>query len=66
MEVRTNCAIVSVVGDGMIENRGIAAKFLDAVSSQDINILAIAHGSSERCISCVIDDDFSDLAVRVS
>ena len=66
IEVRTNCAIVSVVGDGMIENRGIAAKFLDAVSSQDINILAIAQGSSERCISCVIDGDFSDLAVRVS
>ena len=54
VQVKKDCAVVSVVGDGMISNRGIAAKFLDAISSQDINILAIAQGSSERCISAVI------------
>ena len=48
IEVRHGCAIVSVVGDGMISNRGVASKFLNALSSQDINILAIAQGSSER------------------
>ena len=64
VQVKKDCAVVSVVGDGMISNRGIAAKFLDAISSQDINILAIAQGSSERCISAVISGCDGDTAVR--
>ena len=64
IEVRPGCAIVSVVGDGMISNRGVAGKFLNALSSQDINIQAIAQGSSERCISAVIDGEYADTAVR--
>lgn len=64
IEVNSDCAIVSVVGDGMISNRGVAAKFLNALSSQDINIKAIAQGSSERCISAVIDGTNADTAVR--
>ena len=65
IEVVSDCAIVSVVGDGMIQNRGIAEKFCDALASQDINNLAIAQGSSERCISSVIRGDMGDTAVRV-
>ena len=64
VDVRKDCAIVSVVGDGMIANRGVASKFLSALSSQDINILAIAQGSSERCISAVINNEFADTAVK--
>ncbi len=64
IEVRKDCAVISVVGDGMISNHGIAAKFLDAISSQDINIVAIAQGSSERCISCVVDGKYGDTAVK--
>lgn len=66
IEVKRGCAIVSVVGDGMVENRGVAAKFLDALSSGGINILAIAQGSSERCISCVIGGEAGDAAVRIT
>ena len=64
IDVRKDCAIVSVVGDGMIANRGVAGKFLNALSSQDINILAIAQGSSERCISAVIENEYADTAVK--
>lgn len=64
IEVHQNCAIISVVGDGMIKNRGVASKFFNALSSQDINISAIAQGSSERCISAVIEGEFADTAVR--
>lgn len=64
IEVQKDCAIVSVVGDGMISNRGVASKFMNALSSQDINILAIAQGSSERCISSVINGEYGDTAVR--
>ncbi|MGP1458327.1 MAG: bifunctional aspartate kinase/homoserine dehydrogenase I [Treponema sp.] len=66
IEVKRGCAIVSVVGDGMVSNRGVAAKFLDAISSRSINVLAIAQGSSERCISCVIEGGYGDAAVRVT
>ncbi len=61
---KTGCAIVSVVGDGMIKNRGVAAKFMNALSSQDINNKAIAQGSSERCISSVISEEYADTAVK--
>ena len=64
IDVRSDCAIISVVGDGMIANRGVASKFFNALSSQDINILAIAQGSSERCISAVITGEYADTAVK--
>ena len=64
VDVRHDCAIVSVVGDGMIANRGVASKFFNALSSQDINILAIAQGSNERCISAVIENEYADTAVK--
>jgi bifunctional aspartokinase / homoserine dehydrogenase 1 len=64
VEVRKDCAIVSIVGDGMIKKRGVAGKFFNALASYGINILAIAQGSSERCISTVIRGEFGDMAVR--
>jgi bifunctional aspartokinase / homoserine dehydrogenase 1 len=66
VEVHKNCAIVSIVGDNMIKKRGVASRFFAALASQDINILAIAQGSSERCISCVIRGDYGDTAVRAT
>ena len=66
IEVRENCAIVSIVGDGMKKNRGVAGKFFDALASRDINILAIAQGSSERSISAVVRGEWGDLAVKAA
>jgi aspartokinase/homoserine dehydrogenase 1 len=65
IEVRENCAIVSIVGDSMKQVRGIAATFFDALASSDINVLAIAQGSSERSISAVIAEESGDTAVRI-
>ncbi|MBQ3966567.1 MAG: bifunctional aspartate kinase/homoserine dehydrogenase I [Treponema sp.] len=66
IEVKENCAIVSIVGDGMKKNRGVAGKFFDALASRDINILAIAQGSSERSISAVVRGEWGDLAVKAA
>lgn len=66
IETIENCAIVSIVGDGMKHKRGIAGMFLDSLASQDINILAIAQGSSERSISVVINGENGDTAVRIA
>ena len=57
-------AIVSIVGDNMKQNCGVAGKFLDSLSSRGINLHAIAQGSSERSISVVIGGKFGDIAVR--
>ncbi len=57
-------AIVSIVGDNMKKNCGVAGKFLDSLSSRGINIKAIAQGSSERSISVVISGEDGDTAVR--
>ncbi len=66
VSVIENCAIVSIVGDGMKENRGVAGKFFNALSSRSINILAIAQGSSERSISTVIAGEYGDIAVKTT
>lgn len=66
IETQEDCAIVSIVGDGMKHKRGVAGMFLDSLASQDINILAIAQGSSERSISVVINGENGDTAVRIA
>lgn len=66
VDVINDCAIVSIVGDGMKKKRGVASTFLDSLASQDINILALAQGSSERSISAVIHGESGDTAVRIS
>ncbi|MCR4789786.1 MAG: bifunctional aspartate kinase/homoserine dehydrogenase I [Treponemataceae bacterium] len=66
IEVHENCAIVSIVGDGMKKKRGVAGTFFDSLASRDINILAIAQGSSERSISAVISADDGDTAVKIA
>ena len=58
-------AIVSIVGDAMKENCGIAGKFFSSLSFAAINIIAIAQGSSERSISAVIAGDDAEKAVRI-
>jgi aspartokinase/homoserine dehydrogenase 1 len=55
VDVRTDQAILAVVGEGMKGRPGVAGKVFDSLGRQNINISAIAQGASERNISCVID-----------
>ena len=65
VEIKNGYAIITVVGDGMIKYKGIAATVFTALYSGDINIRAIAQGSSERSISTVINGKYADKAVRI-
>ncbi len=65
LEVIEKLAIISVVGDGMRTLRGISAKFFSALARANINIVAIAQGSSERSISAVVSNDEATTGVRV-
>ncbi len=58
-----NIAKVSIVGVGMKNNAGVAAKMFEALSANNINILMIS--TSEIKISCVIEDKYGELAVQV-
>ncbi|WP_434527186.1 bifunctional aspartate kinase/homoserine dehydrogenase I [Photorhabdus asymbiotica] len=65
LDVMENLSIISVVGDGMRTLRGISARFFSALARGNINIVAIAQGSSERSISAVIDNETATTAVRL-
>ncbi len=58
-----NIAKVSVVGVGMKNHSGIAAKMFTALASENINIRLIS--TSEIRISCVVTEKYAELAVRV-
>lgn len=58
-----NIAKVSIVGVGMRSHAGVAAKMFKALADVGINIMMIS--TSEIKVSCVIDDKFTELAVRV-
>lgn len=62
--VTDNCSIVAAVGDNMVDHPGIAGKFFSALGRAQVNIRAIAQGSSERNISAVIDCGDSRKALR--
>lgn len=57
-----NIAKISVVGVGMRNHSGIATTMFHILSSEGINILMIS--TSEIKISCVIEEKYTELAVR--
>jgi len=63
IDVIDHQAIISLVGDGMKQKKGISARFLTALTDASINVTAIAQGSSERSISVVIDERKANEAV---
>ncbi|GKX56201.1 bifunctional aspartate kinase/homoserine dehydrogenase I [Leminorella grimontii] len=66
LDVVERLAIISVIGDNMRTLRGMSARFFSALARANINIVAIAQGSSERSISAVVSNDSAITAVRAS
>jgi len=63
--IETDMAIVSLVGDGMRQSKGMAAKFFASLAQARVNVVAIAQGSSERSISAVIRSRHCADAIKV-
>ena len=57
--------IIAVVGEGMKQTPGIANQVFDNLGINNINVIAIAQGSSERNISFIIDDHDSKFAINL-
>lgn len=58
-------AIVSLIGEGMRESKGIAAKFFTSLAQARLNILAIAQDSTESSISSVVEKRKCADAIKV-
>ncbi|MCO4797863.1 MAG: bifunctional aspartate kinase/homoserine dehydrogenase I [Colwelliaceae bacterium] len=66
LALKNDLSIVSLVGDGMHHQQGVAAKFFSSLSQARVNVVAIAQDSSERSISVVIEKRKCTDAMKVS
>jgi aspartate kinase len=64
IDVDENVGLMAVVGEGMRGTPGLAGRIFTAISREDVNIIAIAQGSSELTIGIVVRRDGLDLAVK--
>ncbi|MCJ8322059.1 MAG: bifunctional aspartate kinase/homoserine dehydrogenase I, partial [Colwellia sp.] len=66
ISLKKELSIVSLVGDGMHHQQGVAAKFFSSLAQARVNVVAIAQDSSERSISVVIEQRKCTDALKVS
>jgi bifunctional aspartokinase / homoserine dehydrogenase 1 len=64
IEVDDNVGLLAVVGEGMAGHPGLAGRVFTAISAEQVNIIAIAQGSSELTISIVVRRDGLERAVK--
>ncbi|QCQ20869.1 aspartate kinase [Desulfoglaeba alkanexedens] len=56
-------AKISIIGVGMRSHTGVAGRIFETLARENINIMMIS--TSEIKLSCVIDEKYTELAVRV-
>ena len=64
IEAQHDIVVLAVVGAGMQGTPGIASKVFGALGREQINVVAVAQGSSEYNISIVVHHGDADHAVR--
>lgn len=64
IDVDTEVGLLAVVGEGMQGTPGLAGRIFTAISKENVNIIAIAQGSSELTISIVVAREGLEKAVR--
>ena len=57
-------SVITLVGDGMKHYRGLAARFLSAISAAGVNVEVIAQGSTECAITVVVKKESAESALR--
>jgi len=63
-DVDEEVGLLAVVGEGMRGTPGLAGRVFTAISREEVNIIAIAQGSSELTISIVVSRAGLEKAVR--
>ena len=64
IEVDEDVGLLAIVGEGMRGTPGLAGRIFSAISQKDVNIIAIAQGSSELTISVVVHRDGLERAIQ--
>ena len=64
IDVDQDVGLLAVVGEGMRGSPGLAGRVFTAISRENVNIIAIAQGSSELTIAIVVRRDGLEAAVR--
>jgi aspartate kinase len=64
IEVDRSVGLLAAVGEGMQGKPGLAGRIFTAISRVQVNIIAIAQGSSELTIAVVVRRDGLEKAVR--
>jgi aspartate kinase len=64
IQVDRNVGLLAAVGEGMQGKPGLAGRIFTAISRVQVNIIAIAQGSSEITIAIVVHRDGLERAVR--
>jgi len=64
IQVDGNVGLLAAVGEGMQGRPGLASRIFTAISRAQVNIIAIAQGSSELTIAVVVRRDGLENAVR--
>ncbi|KAF1017345.1 MAG: Bifunctional aspartokinase/homoserine dehydrogenase 1 [Stenotrophomonas maltophilia] len=66
VQVTEGVSVLAAVGDGMAGQPGVAARLFEALGRAQVNILAIAQGSSERNISVAVSSADATRALRAA
>jgi aspartate kinase len=64
LDIDGQVGLLAVVGEGMHGKPGLAGRIFTAVSREQVNVIAIAQGSSELTIAIVVRRDGLEKAVR--
>jgi aspartokinase len=64
IQVDRNVGLLAAVGEGMQGRPGLAGRIFTAISRVQVNIIAIAQGSSELTIAVVVRREGLEKAVK--
>jgi len=64
VQVNDSVGLLAIVGEGMQGKPGLAGRIFTAISREQVNIIAIAQGSSELTIAIVVRREGLEKAVR--
>jgi aspartate kinase len=64
IQIDHSVGLLAAVGEGMRGTPGMAGRLFNAISGRNINVIAIAQGSSELTIAVVVKEEALEEAVR--
>lgn len=64
VNIQSEVVIITVIASGMRRTPGVSARIFNAVGNRQINVIAIAQGSSEYSISLVVASQDAKLAIQ--